>query len=158
MTALPVGNSTSDVTVDPAANVLYTANYLDNPADYQTHIGNTYLTLGGDVGLLDRQVARRGNWSLESATSSKGETGRDEGLAAYWQRRPRSGSKTGFELLLCLVRDTGIEPVGAWAQPRALHGQINDFSSATKLSDRCANIGVSLGRLGSMDHYPRRKP
>ena len=80
------------------------------------------------------------------------------GLAAYWQRSPRSGQKTRSDLRRSLVRDTGIEPVGAWAQPRALHGQINDFSSATKLSDRCANIGVSLGRLGSMDHYPRRKP
>lgn len=29
------------------------------------HIGNTYLTPGGDVGFLDWQVARRGNFSLD---------------------------------------------------------------------------------------------
>jgi hypothetical protein len=29
------------------------------------HIGNTYLTPSGDVGFLDWQVARRGNWSLD---------------------------------------------------------------------------------------------
>ncbi len=29
------------------------------------HIGNTYLTPDGEVGFLDWQVARRGNWSLD---------------------------------------------------------------------------------------------
>lgn len=29
------------------------------------HIGNTYLTPSGEVGFLDWQVARRGNWSLD---------------------------------------------------------------------------------------------
>ncbi len=29
------------------------------------HIGNTYLTPAGDVGFLDWQVVRRGNWSLD---------------------------------------------------------------------------------------------
>jgi aminoglycoside phosphotransferase (APT) family kinase protein len=29
------------------------------------HIGNTYLLPGGEVGFLDWQVARRGNWSLD---------------------------------------------------------------------------------------------
>lgn len=29
------------------------------------HIGNTYVTPGGDVGFLDWQVVRRGNWSLD---------------------------------------------------------------------------------------------
>ena len=29
------------------------------------HIGNTYTTPSGDVGFLDWQVARRGNWSLD---------------------------------------------------------------------------------------------
>lgn len=29
------------------------------------HIGNTYLLPSGEVGFLDRQVARRGNWSLD---------------------------------------------------------------------------------------------
>ncbi len=29
------------------------------------HIGNTYMTPSGDVGFLDWQVARRGNWSLD---------------------------------------------------------------------------------------------
>ncbi|MBB3750425.1 hypothetical protein FHT44_002886 [Mycolicibacterium sp. BK634] len=29
------------------------------------HIGNTYVTPGGEVGFLDWQVARRGNWSLD---------------------------------------------------------------------------------------------
>jgi aminoglycoside phosphotransferase (APT) family kinase protein len=29
------------------------------------HIGNTYLLPSGEVGFLDWQVARRGNWSLD---------------------------------------------------------------------------------------------
>ena len=29
------------------------------------HIGNTYLTPAGDVGFLDWQMARRGNWTLD---------------------------------------------------------------------------------------------
>ncbi len=29
------------------------------------HIGNTYVTPGKDVGFLDWQMARRGNWSLD---------------------------------------------------------------------------------------------
>jgi hypothetical protein len=54
------------------------------------HIGNTYLLPDGDVGFLDWQVARRGNWSLDlgyflqgSLTIDDRRRGEQQLLAAY---------------------------------------------------------------------------
>lgn len=49
----------------------YIATLTKSPASPQTllhgdpHIGNTYVLPGDDVGFLDWQMARRGNWSLD---------------------------------------------------------------------------------------------
>ncbi|WP_231386815.1 ecdysteroid 22-kinase family protein [Nocardia sp. BMG111209] len=46
------------------------------------HIGNTYLTTDGQVGFLDWQVARRGNWSLDLGYFLQGALTTDDRRAA----------------------------------------------------------------------------
>jgi len=66
----PAGPSTvfaKAVDPDHKALIKLTSGLLHEPRLLRgdAHIGNTYLTPGGDVGFLDWQVARRGNFSLD---------------------------------------------------------------------------------------------
>ena len=124
-----------------------------------THIGNTYVLPGDEVGFLDWQVARRGNWSQDVGHFFQGAVTTDDRRASERDVIAAYASDVGQGLdgdeAFTWYRASAFYGLAIWLSTLGVDGyQSPEISRA--LVQRFAAAVVDLDALGALEHLESR--